>query len=545
MLSDKLRTTSELAEALGVSRRHLVYLTYGSGRRYHNIGIKKRRGGIRTISQPSDGLKEVQRRLARVLEVEYRPGRCVTGFTKGQSIARNAGIHVACRWVLNVDLKDFFPSIHFGRVRGLLMAPPYGVPAPVATVVAQLCCNEGRLLPQGAPTSPILSNMLCAKLDAELTRLARRYRVSYTRYGDDLSFSSNDAFFPAGLARRAGEGGASLTEVGENLEAIVKANGFEINATKVRLQRSDERQIVTGIIVNEFPNISKSLRSRIRAMLHAWKVYGPDAAQQEFLLRYDTKHRGPYGDLTFKRVVKGYIDYVGMIRGVDDSLYRRFLEQYATLDRDYRIKPLSLVRPNHVASFRDGIWVVESDALMIQGTAFEIADSYAVTCAHVVSDNDGRPADDVVAFRPRRFASKTVAQVVALDSITDVAVLRLGNSSGYSFQVHSADLREGKTVTIAGFPQYSPGNSLWRQHGSVTGYSHHMGSPRALVSQPIVSGASGSPVMDSSHRVIGVASMGADSMESSSRSATVRYGVIPSRLVQDVLRRSDRERKSE
>src|SRR5207237_8311575 len=100
---------------------------------------------------------------------------------------------------LNMDLADFFPSINFGRVRGMLMAPPYGVGAPAATVLAQLCCSENGL-PQGAPSSPMLANMVCGRLDGELTALARKFHATYTRYGDDITISLRRYDFPEEIA---------------------------------------------------------------------------------------------------------------------------------------------------------------------------------------------------------------------------------------------------------------------------------------------------------------------------------------------------------
>src|SRR5205814_3311637 len=119
-------------------------------------------------------------------------------FIPARSILTNAKPHLRQKFVLNVDLKDFFPTINFGRVRGVLIAKPYCLLPHIATYIARICCRDNAL-PQGAPTSPIISNMICSRLDRQLLRLARQYRCVYTRYADDLTFSTSMPRFPGAL----------------------------------------------------------------------------------------------------------------------------------------------------------------------------------------------------------------------------------------------------------------------------------------------------------------------------------------------------------
>ncbi len=151
--------------------------------RYDRMQVKKRRGDSRS-ARAGDSLHIMQQKLLQVLSEVYQPRACVHGFVRNRSIVSNAARHVGRTWVLNVDLKDFFPTIHFGRVRGMFMRPPYRVPEEAATALAQVCCHANQL-PQGAPTSPLVANMVCARLDGDLLSLAKAHRVTYTRFADE------------------------------------------------------------------------------------------------------------------------------------------------------------------------------------------------------------------------------------------------------------------------------------------------------------------------------------------------------------------------
>ncbi len=235
------------------------------------------------------------------------------------------------KYVLNVDLKDFFPQINFGRVRGLFMAPPYKLPPTVATVLAQICCHENQL-PQGAPSSPIISNMICAKMDSEFQRLAKDNRCVYSRYADDLTFSTSVPDFPPDLATTRTIDAKEQIVLGPGVKQIIGTNGFEINEEKVRLQTRHFRQQVTGLTVNERPNVKRKYVKQIRAMLHAWEKWDLGPAEMEFSAKYDHKHRKPSkGKPQFRAVVRGKIAFLGMVRGKNDKMYKKFRQQFRIL----------------------------------------------------------------------------------------------------------------------------------------------------------------------------------------------------------------------
>ena len=212
-------------------------------KRYKSFSIPKKSGGQRVISAPCRGLMSILTYLNVMFEAMYEPAPCVCGFAIGKSVVDNANNHVGKNYVFNLDMKDFFPSIQQARVWARLQAAPYNMKKDVANIIAGLCCmktSDGKfVLPQGAPTSPILTNMICERLDRRLTGLARRFGLSYSRYADDITFSSMHFVY-------SGDG-----DFMKELNRIVFEEHFSLNDKKTRLQKNNVRQEVTGITVNE------------------------------------------------------------------------------------------------------------------------------------------------------------------------------------------------------------------------------------------------------------------------------------------------------
>jgi RNA-directed DNA polymerase len=325
----------DAATYFGVSFGKLTYALYRAAdeQRYRAFEIPKRTGGMRQIYAPHGIIREAQEKLAPVLQELYAAHPAAHGFIKERSILSNAKLHTGQRYVLNVDLEDFFPSINFGRVRGLFMAAPFKLGPAAASVFAQLCTHRNGL-PQGAPTSPPLSNFISAQLDRSLSRLARENGVRYSRYADDITFSTNQAAFPPAIAVTSrGEDGGEGVRTGEALERAVIASGFAINYRKVRLQKRDQRQSVTGLNVNEKANVARKRIRRIRAMLHAWQKHGLEAAAAEHYLR----HRGmlqlpTHFDRAYRNVVYGQLAFVKMVRGADDPVFLNLCAKVLEID---------------------------------------------------------------------------------------------------------------------------------------------------------------------------------------------------------------------
>lgn len=206
--------------------------------KYTKFYIPKKSGNFREINAPTNtNLVEIQKKLYKIFTNIYQLNikAPAHGFVIQRNIITNAAQHCGKKFVLNIDIKDFFPSITQKRIRGVLMSPPYLLTNKIATIISHLCCNEGKL-PQGAPTSPILSNIVCGRLDSELRLLAKKYRCFYTRYADDITFSSVATTFPSSLAIITGAKPADLI-LGQELIKVFEDNGFQINFDKVRIQK--------------------------------------------------------------------------------------------------------------------------------------------------------------------------------------------------------------------------------------------------------------------------------------------------------------------
>jgi hypothetical protein len=231
-------------------------------------------GGTRHIKAPEPRLALLQRRLARVLYDcldELKKGTPPTrrslahGFEKQRSIITNANLHKRRRYVLNLDLEDFFPSINFGRVRGFFLKDKhFSLQPKIATVLAQIACYENEL-PQGSPCSPVVSNLLGHLLDSRLARLAKIHKCTYSRYADDITFSTSRKDFPPELAFLP-PGTTAEWHLGAELRTRIERSGFKINDKKTRMQIRGSRQITTGLIVNEKVNIRQEYWRAARQM---------------------------------------------------------------------------------------------------------------------------------------------------------------------------------------------------------------------------------------------------------------------------------------
>lgn len=336
----RLHSVNDVANLLEVPSGQLLHILYKQPLEKHckTFLIPKKRGGDRTIKAPKGSRKILLEKLKPIFSELYRTKACVHGFVPERSIVTNAKKHKKKRYVLNIDLVDFFPTIHFGRIRGLFMASPFNMGNKAASVMAHICTIEGQLF-QGSPVSPVLSNFIAADLDNKLTNLAKRYKVTYTRYADDITFSSSQNNFPRSIATFEGDNPVTNdVTLGNTLIETIESSGFKINYNKVRLQIKSVRQEVTGLTVNEFPNVKRTYIRNIRAMLNAWEKHGLIGAENFLIDKYAKSppniDPGDRDGTFFKNVIYGKIAFIKMVRGEKDDIYMKLCLKAASLDPD-------------------------------------------------------------------------------------------------------------------------------------------------------------------------------------------------------------------
>ena len=322
-----------------ISAKRLKHYYANVNKKYINFEIPKKTGGKRTITAPDKFLKKIQRRINLLLTLFFEPKPAAHGFLENRSIITNAKIHVGKKYVLNIDLKDFFPSIHFGRIKAVLQLPvfsikvnqfkqddvinldvlgKFGIKPEFAQIIANFCCFESKL-PQGAPTSPIITNIVSQRLDYKLVKLAKEYHCFYTRYADDITFSCDKNRFKE--------------EFMTKLDDFIKSEGFVINDKKTRTQKKAVRQEVTGITVNEKLNLQRTYVKKVRAALSNWEKHGYEKANAKFASYYP-QEKGFLRNKTIppmEAVLSGKIMFLGMVRGQEDTLYLKYKNKLSEL----------------------------------------------------------------------------------------------------------------------------------------------------------------------------------------------------------------------
>lgn len=288
----ELKGAAELAAAMGLPVARLRWLTYhretDTSAHYYTFTIPKRDGSPRTLFAPKRELKAAQRWMLRQVAERLPVHNAAHGFLADRSIVTNAQAHAGAEVIVKLDIRDFFPTVTWRRVKGLLRKG--GLSESVATLLSLLATESPRelvqfrgktlhvavgprALPQGAPTSPALTNALCLRLDRRLSGLSRLLGFTYTRYADDLAFSWRPAESP-GKAKESGRPpvGALLRGVSQ----ILPAEGFQLHPDKTRVLRRGERQKITGLVVNQNPSgstapavrVPRDVLRRLRAAIH-------------------------------------------------------------------------------------------------------------------------------------------------------------------------------------------------------------------------------------------------------------------------------------
>jgi RNA-directed DNA polymerase len=331
--ADSLR---DVARILGYKPAALAYVLYKlpNDTKYTKFKIPKRGGGEREIAAPIEPLKTLQRRLANVLYACFdqiedgRKARPLShGFRKGYSIVTNAKRHRRRRYVLNIDLKDFFPSLNFGRVRGFFISNNnFRLNEKAATVIAQIACHDNAL-PQGSPCSPVISNLLAHLLDVRLAQISKRHHLTYSRYADDITFSTNKKTFPASIAKQTSTDNPKWN-LGKELLDVINRAGFFVNDSKTRMQYRTSRQVVTGLLVNKKVNIRSEYYDSARSMCHSLfksgLYYRPVKSVAEDEGGKSSKAEGP-AVISSLSTLEGILSHIHYVKDIVDD--RKLIEK--------------------------------------------------------------------------------------------------------------------------------------------------------------------------------------------------------------------------
>lgn len=395
---------TDLANLLGLNLKTLLFLAYKNEHLYKHYRIKKKSGGYRDIHAPDEALKTACKKLnyhlSEVYE-EYIPNS-VHGFVYNRGIVSNAERHLVRKYVLNVDLENFFETVNSGRIMGLFKRHPFRFSKNLRSVLAGLTTYENHL-PQGSPCSPVLANMICFRLDKEMIRLASKHGWRYTRYADDITISCNE--LDDNLATIKGE----KVLVGEKIIHTIEKNGFTLNPKKTRLAVPNASKWVTGVKVNKKCNVSRKRIRQARAMLNAWEVYGEDRAEEEFNRKYNPGRNKKYSE-----VLRGRIDHIGNVRGKDDIIYRRLYNRLCDLEGKYENRLPETLKDIYL----DKVLIIKSS--QGYGSGFFINDQIIVTCAHVVESDRNVTFTTRDKKMPVEFKG---ASVLYVDKEKDIAIL--------------------------------------------------------------------------------------------------------------------------
>lgn len=516
-------TPRDLAQLLGTTYSNLMYVVYGlKNSLYTEFEISKKSGGLRKIRAPKDQLKILQRRLKNLLENLYTPHSAASAFIKGRGIVYNAKKHVKRGIVFNIDLESFYDCIHFGRIRGLLISPPFSLNSETAKIIAHICTVD-QILPQGAPTSPIISNMICRKLDRELSFIAKNNSAYYSRYADDITFSFKKIIPTEIYCEQSFAEG--IAKPHEKILACLYANKFSINESKTRINISSERQTVTGLTVNKKVNIDRRYIRTTKAMIHSLS-HGIEEANEAFNIKFPEK------STRLETMVLGRINYIGMIKGKESTVYQTLASKFngisslnleaamiSSSNSERLEQKMHFYAHKHRTILEKCVWVVSFDGIeeldvdsqLIQGSAFIVSQNRILTAAHIFSKAGN--SDYCFLYRIKEPNLKYKARIKTSDHISDIAELEFQDKDVPKFPfLHVAknlSTHMGYKLAISGFPLLALGHqSVTIIPCTVTNTFSQSTYTRVQVDKEIQSGNSGGPIINFYGKVVGMALTG-------------------------------------
>ena len=522
-----IKTFSDLADVLEVKTGHLYYWlnVQKNNEKYTKFYIPKKNGEKRTIYAPKKSLKAIQQKLNRILMLFYENKEPVHGFVKNKSIITNANYHLNKKLILNLDLENFFSTINQGRVFGVFRNKPFNFSILISKLLSNICCFQN-ITPQGAPTSPILSNFVCRKLDNDLTQLAKVFHCSYSRYADDITFSTNQKEFPKEIAEIVYDENTREIKhiVGNVLNRLILINGFNINTKKTRIQNKHNRQNVTGLTINEKINVTRQYIKITKSMLYNWEInkkknpmLSPEGidkiALKYHLIKNENKIYIDSKKHNFRKILKGRINFIKLVRGEHDFIYAKLINKFNQLDEN----GAKHIPENYQEVIKDNLWIIEDEAQTVQGTAFLLKNVGFVTCYHCVFN-----CKDVLIKNLKIFQDAKTSydiEILKYSKHIDIAISKLKNKNidfvNNGFKIGNCkNIKVGSSLTLAGYPErgceYEPDiRNMKVTRTKMISLVEHI-----CVDMPIIKGHSGGPIFNTRNEVVGIATRGSSYGES-------------------------------
>lgn len=541
-----LITNDDLADLLEVRKRSLLYFAYSRKSFYSEFHINKKNGDIRVIYSPVRELKTLQRKILYVLSLVYKPKDYVYGFIENRSALDNAKRHEGKKEVLSIDLKDFFYQFHFGRVKGMLMKGPYNVGEEAANTLSNLVCvkvyngsDKETILPQGAPTSPIISNMICSSFDNEMNRFAKRNHLVYSRYADDIVLSSYDSSISKRMVSVLMDGKISLSE---DLSSIFEKHRLCINDNKTKLRKYYQRQMVTGIIVNNQVNIKREYIREIRSILHNAEHNGiyHEALKYANKKSINLSHNPSVVEEWFKEVLFGKISYLGYVTNRTSGSFYDLAKKANRLFNEDLFELSDIFNEADIVD--NNVFIIENAEETKQGTCFVVPGLGIFTCNHVLEnsvtkcyynsfyiyDRHGYSNGKIPLLEKIPFDKSSFPFDKDLDFSLFYGIDKLIPRSKKINIGDSDHLSIGSKVVLIGYPEYLSGTHH-RIATTITSIVEKYNHPLCKVADVIKHGFSGGIVLNTKNEVVGIVSTGISSLDAESdiEVSNSDYGFVP------------------